>query len=149
MQQYDGSGVENYQNMDGIVRYLAIENYYGLNDFGFKLYKKMQLLRVNEDRSERFKSLIDSFEEKGFDRNHPIDVNKHNLIKDGSHRLALAMYHRLDNVTIRINPKHPNRNYSINWFRVVGFNNNEICQIIEKFNDLMAFCQEKKKFDMH
>jgi hypothetical protein len=44
-QQQRGNKFNRY---DIVVRYLAIENYYKINDFGFNLYNKMQINRVGE-----------------------------------------------------------------------------------------------------
>src|SRR5574344_619838 len=55
--------VENEFNaVDIVVKYLALENFYGKNDFGLELYRKLQLKRVNEDWNERDIKLMKSFE---------------------------------------------------------------------------------------
>ena len=57
------------------VRYLAIEAYYKKQDYGFSLYKKMQLIRCNKPFAEtQFRDLIDSFEKNGYDNKSFVTV---------------------------------------------------------------------------
>ena len=56
---------DSLNRWDIAVKYLAIENYYNKNDFGFDLYIKMQNLRtkanVGRQAVENFKKLIVSW----------------------------------------------------------------------------------------
>ena len=59
-----------FNRYDMIVRLLAIENYYGKNDFGWDLYRKQQNTRKGGDwqnAESRFRALIKSYEENGYD----------------------------------------------------------------------------------
>jgi len=127
--QYDING--EYQNMDGVVRYLAIKNYYGKNNIGFNLYEKMQKIRIGENWNDRFKELIASFEKNGFLPEYPIVVGSNYMIMNGSHRLALDMYHKINYVPIKVIPQFKDRRYSIQWFRENDFSKEEI-QIIKE-----------------
>lgn len=130
----------DFNAVDIAVKYLAIEQYYGLNNYGFKLYNKMQKLRIGEDWDNRFLSLIKSFE-KGFDKNSLLETDLNYDLHDGSHRLALAIYHDLDEVPTRIyNTYVPRRKYDINWFRQNGFTEEEINIIEDKLKFLFNKC---------
>lgn len=98
---------------DSIVlpaRYLAIEQYYGKNDYGYEIYKKsIKLLDsaddVVEKRLREFLKLIINWEKKGYDENKPVKILGNGLIVDGAHRISLALYHRLSNVKCEIYPE--------------------------------------------
>lgn len=132
---------DNYFNaIDIVVKYLAIENYYGKNNFGFELYRKMQLKRVNEDWTERYVELIKSFE-NGIDMNSRIKVDLNYSIHDGAHRLALALYHNCKEVPARIfNVEIQRRDYGMNWFNSNDFTEEEINLISDKLNELLEKC---------
>ena len=70
---------------DIMIRILAIEEYYGKNNIGFKMYNKMQEIRVKGNKlipqhqmfyEKEFKTLIKSFEENGFINTNPIYLNE-------------------------------------------------------------------------
>ncbi|HHV96231.1 MAG TPA: ParB N-terminal domain-containing protein [Clostridiaceae bacterium] len=124
--------------MDTVVRYLAIEEYYGKNDYGFNLYKKMQKVRgQNLHNIERFSELIKSIEKHGFYRESSILVDLNMQLIDGSHRLAYALYFNEERIPIRIQPQLTNIKYDIEWFRSAGFNDQEINIICEKQKDII------------
>lgn len=133
----------NYFNaLDIVVKYLAIENYYGKNDFGFELYRKMQLKRVNEDWTERYIGLIKSFE-KGIDMESMLKVDLNYSIHDGAHRLALALYHGYEEVPTRVfNVEVQRRNYGAEWFESNDFTQEELDLIYNKLDELLAICRK-------
>lgn len=130
----------SFNRYDTIVRLLAIENYYGLNDYGWSLYEKMQNKRVQNgyaiEAKERFIKLIKSWEQKGYDANSCIEVNKDIKLLDGSHRLALALYFKQENVSLRIDNDAPTPQYGIDWFFEEDFNLTEIKQITERYENI-------------
>ena len=106
----------NFNAVDIVVKYLAIENYYGLNDFGFNLYKKMQMLRTGKNWNDRFISLIKSVE-KSYDDDSKIETDLNYSIHDGAHRTALALFHNKKNVPVRLfNTSIYRRSYDLSWF---------------------------------
>lgn len=133
----------NYFNaLDIVVKYLAIENYYGKNDFGFELYRKMQLKRVNEDWTERYVELIKSFE-KGIDMESMLKVDLNYSIHDGAHRLALALYHGYGEVPTRVfNVEVQRRDYGAKWFESNDFTQQELNLIYNKLDELLAKCRK-------
>lgn len=61
LQQYKNG---SFNRLDIVVRYLAIEDYHGINNYGFNLYRKMQSQRISKDYVEKavetFRELIAS-----------------------------------------------------------------------------------------
>ena len=134
LSQYKG---EDFNAVDIAVKCLAIDEYYGLNNYGFKLYNKMQKLRINENWDKRFETLINSFE-NGYNDNSLLETDLNYDLHDGSHRLALALYNNLENVPVRIyNTYVPRRKYGLDWFIDNGFTENEIEVIKNKLNELI------------
>lgn len=131
-----------FNALDIVVKYLAIENYYDKNDFGFELYRKMQLKRIDEDWNERFQKLIRSFE-NGIDMESWIETDLSYSIHDGAHRLALALYHGYEDIPVRVfNVNIPRRYYGIGWFRENGFSESEIAIINKKLEELLFKCRK-------
>ncbi|MBO4823437.1 MAG: N-acetylneuraminate synthase family protein [Clostridia bacterium] len=137
---YENSMKNDYKNAHLLIRYLAIENYYHLNNFGFKYYNLMQARRVEQKKiiprymlnnEDYFRKLIKSFEKHGFKKEFPIVVNKNLELVDGSHRLALALYHKIPTVPIVITDISVNLDcrYDLQWFIKEGFN--EMAEIIK------------------
>ncbi len=130
--QYKNNKFNRY---DIVVRYLAIEEFFGKNNIGFNLYKKMQekrgfIKRVDhknkEDSLERFKKLIKNIEKNGFDEYSFIPVDKNQAIMDGSHRVSLALFFDIKLLPIKIYRKKFEVDYSIDWFRKNDFSDEEI-----------------------
>lgn len=133
---------DEFNAIDIVVKYLAIENFYGKNDFGLELYRKLQLKRVNEDWNERYIKLMKSFE-MGIDMNSWIQVDLNYSIHDGAHRLALALYHNYEYVPINIfNVEINRRYYGWKWFEENGFTKFEMDLIYRKLNELLEKCRK-------
>ncbi len=124
----------NYNASDVIIKFLAIENYFKKNEFGFDLYNKMQKIRVlNNPRvpnyraynKKRFISIIESFKEKGFDKKHPLIINESFKLFEGTHRMACALYFKIKKVPIVFDSRmiELNTDYSFSWFTKNGLNN--------------------------
>lgn len=127
----------DFNAVDVAVKYLAIENYYGKNTYGFELYRKMQIKRIGENWTERFKNLIRSFE-GGMDMTSWIEADVNYSIHDGAHRLALALYHNYDNIHVRVfDVEVQRRTYNLEWFVDNGFTNEEIHLIHLKLMELL------------
>lgn len=130
--------MEGYNRLDIIVRLLAIENEYGLNNFGWDLYRKMQEKRVGregmsiDDRIRVFKELIYSWDVNGYDDESFILVDSSLMLDDGSHRLALAIYHGLDKINCKVLPTDNNRVYGVEWFVENDFTEQEVRLILKR-----------------
>lgn len=141
---------------DIVVRYLAIENYFGKNNRGFEMYTKMQRARkkwfapssnISEETdsctaANQFKELIASYEKSGYDRESHIILDRSLSLIDGSHRMALALYYGIKNITaLVIHFDHP-VDYSIDWFLHVGFSQEEIDLITDTGVKLRDRCNQ-------
>jgi hypothetical protein len=127
-----------FNRYDIIIRYLAIENYYGQNNIGFDLYNKMQALRVNEkqDSTYRLISLVQNIEKFGFNNQSPILVDRHQNLIDGSHRFAASLYFDRDVLPLKRYRLRKEIYYGIEWFVENNFNKNELNIIINKTSEI-------------
>lgn len=133
---------KEFLRWDVIVRYLAIEQFYGKNDFGFELYKKMQSKRIHvqygDESLKKFINLLKSIEKNGYDDTSCIVLNESLQLVDGSHRLALSLYHEIENIPVEIN-KHANISYyGEKWFLENTFTDEEVQLIRQKLDELIA-----------
>ena len=123
-----------FNRFDIIVRLLAAENYYQLNEYGFELYKKMQEARVRAGYSEisvnRYKALIRSFEQRGYDSRSEIIVDSNLGLINGAHRVALAIYYKIPNVKLRIENGTKDIRFGMEWFQ--QYFCSEECKILEE-----------------
>lgn len=137
MQQYRNG---RYNRMDIVVRYLAIENYHGINDYGFDLYCRMQARRMSEDyvniAVNRFQELIVSWERDGYREGSEIECDRNLHLIDGSHRIAMGLYYGLEKLSCKIDSYEDDIEYGLDWFIEHGFEQNEIRLIAEKFDQL-------------
>ena len=162
-----------YQAYDFAIRYLAIENYYGINDYGFEFYKKMHTVggnygQINETEKyyedarkrnktpilggvgkieqhsvEQFTRLIESVEENGYDENTVIMADRNLLSMNGSHRSTLALYHDLDFINVEVHKELFQRRFTRNWFLANGFEMEEVAIIDDAMKRIMHKCKEK------
>lgn len=134
---------KGYNRLDIIVRYLAIENYFDQNDFGFELYNKMQEKRMGKDHAQTsgdvFKRLIKSWLENGYDPAYEIECDNNLSLLDGSHRLALALYMRVETVSCKVYGYNEKVAYGKEWFLGNGFTVQEIDNILDKYNEVCLF----------
>lgn len=125
---------------DIVVRYLAIECFHGLNDYGYDLYNKMQNARQGDGYAEtsmrKFVELIKSFEADGYDQSSSILIGQDFGIIDGSHRMALALYYGAKEIPVWIIPATRMVDYSIDWFMMHGFSAGEIEALRDKANEI-------------
>lgn len=137
------NGLQGFLRYDMIVRLLAVECYFGKNDYGFDFYKRMQVGRTGKEWAEKavgiFKELIRSFEINGYDSKSEILLDKNLHLIDGSHRMALAMYNHIDRINAKVVVQEMDVFYSIEWFYVHGFTKEE-CKILhDKYKELYAY----------
>jgi 2-polyprenyl-3-methyl-5-hydroxy-6-metoxy-1,4-benzoquinol methylase len=137
LKQYRNS---NLNRADIVVRYLAIEQYYGKNDYGFDLYLRMQDFRIkNTNHSiDRFISLIRSIEFNGFSDDDPITVMNNYELFDGSHRFATALFFGIDFVSIKKMNNIEEIQYGYDFLQQI-FSANEIEIIKSKEKEIVEF----------
>lgn len=146
---YQSDGKE-FLRFDMVVRYLAIKDYYKeltANVSGWEMYRKMQNIRQHDGYAEqsetKFNELIQSYE-KGYKRNSYVRVNKNLQLMDGSHRLALHLYHGIRQISVMIVDADVQvKDYSIEWFYQNGFTNEEISLIKKTAKEILDNCQIK------
>lgn len=166
LMQTNTSDYLQYQGYDLAVRYLAICEYYGQNDIGFSLYKKMHTMggnygevnkteeyyekerkrkrtvkygAVREEHSiEQFSRLIDSYESNGYKADSLVMADKNLLSMNGSHRIALAIYREQEFINTEIHDLVFSRRFSLNWFWQMGFSLKEIHLISDTMNTIIA-----------
>lgn len=127
---------DTYNAYDIIVKYLAIEQFYGNNDFGFDLYNKMQKIRTGKDWQKRFEELIKSFE-SGCDENSCIETDLNYSIHDGAHRTAIAIYNGIESLNVKLfNTYLYRRSYGFDWFLRNNFTTEEKEIILNKYDEL-------------
>lgn len=131
---FQHNGKEDFLRYDMIVRLLAVENYFGKNDFGFDMYCRMQGYRKKPeyiDKSvNKFKELIASYDSNGYDKSSEIELDSTLHLIDGSHRMALAMYYNIKTISAKVRAYQLDVFYSIEWFKVNGFSDDE-CKILK------------------
>lgn len=142
---------------DAVVRYMAIENYYGEENGGFELYNRMNVKAgvykskkqgdsrtrekayQGEYHSEQvFRDLIESYENNGYMEGYPVWFDKTGLLINGSHRFALALYRNQEFIDVNICNWIHNRRWSLEWFWGNGFQADQIEGIC---------CKEKQILD--
>lgn len=132
-----------FNRYDIVVRLLAIEEYYGKNNYGFSLYEKMQSKRA-EDATygrislKRFIALIESYEESGYKKDSELIIDESLHLVDGSHRLALAIYFGVVRLTVRIVKREDQVFYGKEWFEELF--SQEECKIIENKLSMIEPC---------
>ena len=127
-----------FNRHDIVVRYLAIEQYYGKNNIGFDLYNKMQKMRIgkNGDTTQKVVLLAKSIELFGFCNQSPIIVDKNQKLIDGSHRFASALYFNIDAIPLKRFRFRKNIEYGIKWFEENKFDEPEIKLILNKTDEI-------------
>lgn len=132
-----------FNRYDIVVRLLAIEEYYGKNNYGFSLYEKMQSKRAEDVAygsisRKRFITLIESYEKIGYKKDSELIIDESLHLVDGSHRLALAIYFGVVRLTVRIVKREDQVFYGKEWFE--KFFSQEECKTIEKKLSIIEPC---------
>lgn len=115
-----------------MVRYKTVEEIFCGGNYWWEVYKEMQIKRVAQksiiprekaDNELAFRSLVHSMASKGYDKKFPILVNREFRLIDGSHRLSIALFLKMECVYITMNRDTIDMapEYSIKWFAENGF----------------------------
>lgn len=135
-------GKGGFRRYDMIVRLLAVENYYGLNSCGMELYYRMQSRRnetINAQSAvDRFRKLIESYDKDGYDPHSEIELGKDLCLIDGSHRMAMAMYHRCPTISAKVRNYSLDVYYSLEWFAANDFTKEECEMMKSKYEEIAA-----------
>lgn len=106
---FDTPKMSKYHHIVSALRYVAIEEYYGENDFGMQLYIKANQWKNQkhlEKDLERFNSLIKSIETKGYNMNSEIYTDLDDNCFNGTHRLALCAWFGIKEIPVAIVNRH-------------------------------------------
>ena len=100
----------NPSSLNLIIKYLAIECYEGLNDYGIDIYQKLPGIKHNGFET-RFQKTIDSFKSVGYDESmSDITVHKHDKdLVNGTHTLTCCVYFNIPFVTFNYVSEYPSR----------------------------------------
>ena len=135
---------ESFNRWDLMPRYLAIENHFGENDYGWEMFRKLRLHQSSEfgdgggqklyDQSARedFERLIDSMKATGYNRNYPLVVTEEGLrITKGWLRFSCCLYFEMDTIPCKFDVIDPGSNYDLNWMQTdAGYTSNEVGLIV-------------------
>lgn len=108
-----------YHHLVAALRYVAIEEYYGKNDYGMELYRKANKWESQkhlEKDLEKFNSLIKSIETKGYNMNSKIYMDLDENCFNGTHRLAVCAWFGIKEVPV-VNVKRHLKTKSIDEMR--------------------------------
>lgn len=142
----------DYQRLDVIVKYLAIENYFHKNDYGFDMYHKLQEIRLKQSydipegyhmlAEYLFSDLIQSVDERGFLEESEIICDSRLLLMDGAHRLALCLYYGIPKVRVMVLERQRNVvPFTLDYLRKGGFSEKECSVIEKKARELLDKCR--------
>lgn len=171
LMQFNQTDFMQYQFADLAVRYLAVENYYNKNDYGFELYRKMHTLGENygqnndaevyyqklqkrgkhpkfgvekeEHSIEQFQALIKSYEQRGYDPTSAIISDRNLLSLNGSHRITLATYFEQEFMNVQVQNSVMKRRFSMDWFWQKGFTRDEIKVIGQTLDKLIKDAKDR------
>ena len=152
--EYNYEEVE-FHRWDLIVRYLAIENHFSENDYGWELFRKMRIHQSSEfgdghkqtdyDQSARtaFERLADNMKHQGYNKKFPIPIHAESLrLNGGAQRFMCALYFGLEKIPCVLDYFDPDVNYTIRWFKEHGFEKAEIqliktghLRLLERFEE--------------
>lgn len=152
-------GMDSFEELvpyDAVVRYMAVEDYYEKNGYGFKLYNQMNekagiyrpKIRILKSKREKayqgeyhseavFRQLIESYERNGYLKGYPVWFDKTGLLINGSHRFALALYSNQEYIEVNLCNWIHNRKWSIDWFWKNCFSQEDIDNICKKEVEIM------------
>lgn len=92
LQLYDTPVMTKYHHIVSALRYAAIEELYGENNFGKALYLKANRMTNPETAFDRFHTLIHSIKTNGYNAKYGIYLDMNNNCFNGTHRLAVCIW---------------------------------------------------------
>ena len=107
---------------DLLLRYMAIKAYDVEHNDIIDAYEKMQKLRGGGHILRDIKGISDSIKRDGFLSRYPISISQEGHLLDGSHRLACAIYHGIEEIPVDIQSTKRSVDYGLKWFEDKGFN---------------------------
>lgn len=108
-QLFDTPVMSKYHHIVSALRYVAVEEHYGENDFGKALYIAANHYENDTAQQEdlsRFQALIKSIETKGYDSKSTIYIDLDKNCFNGTHRLALCAWFGVERIPAAIVRRH-------------------------------------------
>ena len=106
---YDTPVMTKYHHIVTALRYVAVEEHFGENNFGKALYAKANHLQNTQQDFARFEALIGSIETKGYDKRYGLYVDLDGNCFNGTHRLALCVWFGVTDIPVYIVKRHLNQ----------------------------------------
>jgi len=133
-----------FTRWDLIPRYLAIENHFNENDYGWELFRKLRMHQSAEfgdghsqkmyDQSARedFETLIDNMKASGYNKKYPLVINEESMrITKGWLRFSCCLYFQLNTIPCKYDVIDSKSEYDLNWMTTeVGYSAKEINLIV-------------------
>ena len=106
---FDTPTMTKYHQILSALRYVAVEEYYGQNEFGKELY--ITANRWENDAAlqadlDRFDALIKSIETNGYDMKSIIYMDRNRNCFNGTHRLALCAWFGIKKIPAYMVKRH-------------------------------------------
>jgi len=120
-----------FSRYDILLRYLAIKSIVERKEEYKDYYIQMQQKRVNRESYHKLRELVISIQENGFLSRYAITINQNGKLLDGAHRLAAALYFKVDEVPVSIQVYNKNIYYRRKWFEENGFKDNLLKELDE------------------
>lgn len=129
---------------DFFARLLAIDNYYGKNNFGISIYNKIQKNKIARPflkNKTGFVHLIESFRKNGFiyEENNSISLNRFGRLSAGAHRFVCCLYYGIKEIPCVYNGIKDTK-ITISWFKDKKFTDNTIKRIVAKQIEVLDGC---------
>lgn len=121
-----------------VVRYLFVEQFFGLNDYGSRIYAQYVLAKKRGDPHERAKQFRETIISVTKHRRDDlwIALDKNGNILDGSHRLSICTFLNPDDtVRVRVFNCSECMNSDIRWLHST-YPENDCLIVTEKYRDI-------------
>lgn len=124
-----------------VIKLLAVEHHFGGNDYGMYLHRKYVGITqppLMYEREADFISLMESIDREGYNSKFPITINSHYTVVDGTHRMAVCLYKKLDEIEVRMINSTDEERKNLIWLKKKGvFSTNELDLIISRYKELV------------
>ena len=139
---YDTPVMTNYHHIVTALRYVAIEEHYGKNNFGKALYAKANRLQNAQQDFVRFEALINSIETKGYNTRSAVYVDRNGNCFNGTHRLALCVWFRIKKIPAYMVKRNLNLPSVQDMKLRYGLSNEEYAQLEEAYQRMRERLQK-------
>ncbi len=89
-----------------------------------------------------FKTLIESYKEKGYDPSSTILVDRDCRLIDGNHRMGTNLYFKIEDINVRMVKRLSNYAHNIDWYFRKKLSSNFINDVLKGYNDIQQWLIE-------